>query len=163
MPKPRKTRVVRFDPEATYFKPQNVPLAVLEEVVLTLVEFEAIRLADLKEFDQTKAAKKMKISQATFNRTLTSAHKKIAEALTYGKAIKMEGGEYVMPLRLSRGLGLGHGFGFGRGRMGGPYAAGPGGTCVCSNQDCQQEVPHQIGVPCVQQKCPKCGSPMVRK
>lgn len=60
-------------------------------------------------------------------------------------------------------LGLGRRLGLGRGRMGGPLAAGPGGTCVCSNQDCKHEIPHQIGAPCVQQKCPKCNSPMIRK
>lgn len=48
----------------------------------------------------------------------------------------------------------------GRGRMGGPYAAGPGGACVCPN--CQHKLPHQAGVPCSQVKCPKCGTLMVR-
>lgn len=62
---------------------------------------------------------------------------------------------------LGRGLGLGRGGG--RGRMGGPIAAGPGGICVCTNQECKHEMPHQVGVPCMQQKCPKCGSAMVRK
>jgi len=66
-------------------------------------------------------------------------------------------------IRRSLGRGLGLGRGGGRGRMGGPLAAGLGGTCVCSNQDCKNEVPHQVGVPCAQQKCPKCESPMVRK
>ena len=159
MPKPRKKRVVRFDPKVIYFKPRGIPLSELEEVVLVVEEVEALRLADFEDIDQTKAAKKMKISQSTFNRVLTSARKKTSEALVLGKAIKVEGGDYVMP----RGFGRGLGRGMGRGRMGGPLAAGPGGTCVCSNQDCKQEAPHQVGVPCMQQKCPKCGSSMVRK
>ena len=159
MPKPRKKRVVRFDPKATYFKPRGVPLSELEEVVLVIEELEALRLADLEDLDQTKAAKKMKISQSTFNRILASARKKTSEALVFGKAIKVEGGDYVMP----RGFGRGLGRGMGRGRMGGPLAAGPGGVCVCTNQDCKNEIPHQTGVPCAQQKCPKCESPMTRK
>lgn len=61
--------------------------------------------------------------------------------------------------RLGRGMGRGGG----RGRMGGPYAAGPLGTCVCTNPECKKTVPHQAGVPCYQMKCPKCGSPMVRR
>jgi len=165
MAKPKKKRVIRFDPEATYFKPRGVPLSILEEVVLALEELEAIRLTDFEDFNQTKAAEKMKISQPTFNRILTSAHKKIGEALVLGKAIKIEGGDYIMPagIGFGRGMGRGAGLGGGRRRMGGPYAAGPGGTCVCTNQDCKREVPHRAGVPCFQQKCPKCGSPMVRR
>ncbi len=103
MAKPKKKRVIRFDPEATYFKPRGVPLSILEEVVLALEELEAIRLTDFEDFNQTKAAEKMKISQPTFNRILTLAHKKIGEALVLGKAIKIEGGDYVMPA----GIGFG--------------------------------------------------------
>jgi predicted DNA-binding protein (UPF0251 family) len=165
MAKPKKKRVVRFGPEVTYFKPRGIPLSELEEVVLAVEELEALRLADLEDLDQIKAAKKMKISQSTFNRVLTAANKKVAEALVLGKAIKVEGGDYIMPAGRGRGIGLGAGRGLGRGggrgRMGGPYAAGPGGTCVCSK--CGHEATHQVGVPCMQQKCPKCGSPMVRK
>jgi len=53
--------------------------------------------------------------------------------------------------------------GGGRGRMGGPYAAGPAGVCVCSNPACKNEIPHRIGAPCMETKCPKCGSLMVKK
>lgn len=95
MTRPKKPRWVRFDPEVTYFKPRGVPLSELDEVVLSVEEVEALRLADLKDLDQTDAAKKMKISQATFNRILTSARQKIAEALINGEAIKIEGGTYI--------------------------------------------------------------------
>ena len=62
-----------------------------------------------------------------------------------------------------RGFGQGNGGGGGRGRMGGPQQAGPGGVCVCTNPDCKHETSHQLGTPCYQLKCPKCGSPMVRQ
>lgn len=48
----------------------------------------------------------------------------------------------------------------GRGGMGGPNAAGPGGKCVCPN--CGKKVSHQTGIPCYNQKCPKCGTKMIR-
>lgn len=65
--------------------------------------------------------------------------------------------------RFRRGAGLGGGRGRGQGRMGGPFALGSGGTCVCTNPNCKNEAPHQTGVPCYQIKCSKCGSPMIRK
>jgi len=158
MPKKRKPRRVSFIPEVTYFKPQSVPLSMLKEVSLTIDELETIRLTDLEGLEQIVAAKKMKISQSTLQRVLKEAHKKIAEALVRGKAIRVEGGEVIMP-RFGRGAGRGRG----RTRMGGPYAAGPSGTCVCTNPKCKKTVPHQAGVPCYQVKCPKCGSPMIRR
>jgi hypothetical protein len=48
----------------------------------------------------------------------------------------------------------------GRGRGGGPYAAGPGGDCICPN--CGYRKTHQVGVPCMNEACPKCGTRMTR-
>ncbi len=39
--------------------------------------------------------------------------------------------------------------------------AGPDGFCVCSA--CGYRKPHERGVPCAQEKCPKCGAPMFRE
>lgn len=89
MSRPIKKRKIDFDPNVTYFKPRAVPLSTLEEVDLGVDELEAIRLCDLKNLDQVEAAQKMKISQSTLGRILCSARKKIAQALIYGKAIKI--------------------------------------------------------------------------
>ncbi len=89
MTRPKKPRLVRFDPKVVYFKPRGVPLSQLKEVDLAVEELEALRLADLKGLDQTAAAKKMKISQSTFNRILTVAHRKVAQGLVKGEAIKI--------------------------------------------------------------------------
>jgi predicted DNA-binding protein (UPF0251 family) len=66
MVRPIKPRRVQFDPKAAYFKPRAISLSVLDEVELSLDEIEALMLCDLEGLDQVEAAKRMKISQATF-------------------------------------------------------------------------------------------------
>jgi predicted DNA-binding protein (UPF0251 family) len=99
MPRPRRCRRVWFEPDVTYFKPAGVRMIDLEESVLTVDEFEAVRLKDLEGLDETVAAKKMNISQPTFNRLVSSARKKIADAIVHGKAIKIFGGPYKLSKR----------------------------------------------------------------
>ncbi len=89
MPRPRLYRKIRFNPNITYVKPQGVPMRFLDMVELTTEEVEAIRLKNKDDLDQTEAAKMMKTSRSTFQRILTSAYKKITEALIEGKAIKI--------------------------------------------------------------------------
>jgi len=96
MTRPRRLRNVAAIPNTTYFKPVGVRMFELEEVVITVDEFEAVRLKDYKDLAQSDAAKKMNISQPTFNRLLSSARKKITDGLIEGKAIKIEGGNYIL-------------------------------------------------------------------
>ncbi|MBD3354585.1 DUF134 domain-containing protein [Candidatus Woesearchaeota archaeon] len=159
MPRPRRQRRIRFQPGTTHFKPAGIRLSAMNEVVLTMGEFEAVRLKDFEDIDQTKAAKKMNISQPTFARLIDTARKKIADAIVNGKAIRIQGGNYQMVKQPGRGAGRGQG-GQGRGRMGGGFAAGPSGVCRCPK--CGKEVPHQRGQPCYDMKCPKCGTQMTR-
>lgn len=56
---------------------------------ITASEAEALRLKNLKNLDQTEAAAKMNISQSSFQRILSSAYKKVSEALILGKEIKI--------------------------------------------------------------------------
>ncbi len=96
MPRPRRWRWVMAQPSSTYFKPRGVPLAVLEEIVLTVDEHEAIRLADLEGLQQEEAADRMNVSRATFGRIVALARRKVADALINAKAIKIEGGDFLM-------------------------------------------------------------------
>lgn len=96
MVRPRLCRRVRFNPNVTYFKPRGIPLVDLEEIILNVEEFEAVRLKDLEGLEQEECAKKMNISQPTFHRLILSARKKIADAIINGKAIKIEGGNYKL-------------------------------------------------------------------
>ena len=138
MPRPKRLRLVGFEPGVTYFKPRGIPLSLLEEVDLTVDELEAVRLADFKMFEQHKASRRMKISQSTFQRILTSAHKKISEALILGKAIKIEGGDYQMAKNLMRQF-------------------------KCEECNHIWEVPFGTGERGIDMKCPKCGSKIIHR
>jgi predicted DNA-binding protein (UPF0251 family) len=89
MSRPRKSRLCRCKPCSCYFKPQGIPLRVLEEVELLADELESLKLSEVDDLEQTEAARKMGISQPTFARILGSAHKKVASAIIGGKAIKI--------------------------------------------------------------------------
>ncbi len=95
MVKPRKKRNVLYPPKALYFKPQGRHPATLPDVILTVDEYEAVRLADYKKLKQEEAAEKMNISRPTFTRLIESARSKIAKAIVNGRAIRIEGGDFV--------------------------------------------------------------------
>lgn len=90
MVRPCIKRRVFGKPSSCYFKPAGIRMTELEEVILTLPEFESIRLVDLEETPQEKAGAQMQISQPTLSRLLKSARKKISDAIIRGKAIKIE-------------------------------------------------------------------------
>ena len=102
MPRPIKGRRVGFVPEVTYFKPTGIPIGALEAVALSVEELEAIRLKDQEGLQQEDCAQQMGISRPTFHRVLGSARSKVADALTNGKAIRIEGGEFEIDRRRFR-------------------------------------------------------------
>ena len=94
MVRPKLCRRIFSEPNVTYFKPRGIPLSDLEKSILTIDEFEAIRLKDLEGLEQAECAKRMNISQPTFHRLILSARKNIADGIVNGKAIKIEGGNF---------------------------------------------------------------------
>ncbi|MCK4577607.1 MAG: DUF134 domain-containing protein [Candidatus Marinimicrobia bacterium] len=139
--RPQHCRWIEQVPEVTRFKPAGVSAKVFDQVRLTVDELEAIRLADLEGLYQEQAAGRMNVSRQTFGRIINSAHKKAAEALVMGKSILIEGGK-IMPRE-------------------DPEKLGPGGFCLCPK--CKEKKPHRRGTPCQEEKCPKCGSKMLRE
>ena len=89
MARPKKHRRITCNPNSFYFKPAGIPLTQLEEVILEGDELEALRLGDLLNLSQEEAAARMKISRATFGRTVNKARAKIADCILNGKAIKI--------------------------------------------------------------------------
>ena len=99
MPRPFCCRLIAGRPVAPIFKPTGFPVIELEEVVMSLDEFEAMRLADLDRLYQEQAAEQMNVSRSTFSRIIESAHRKIADAIVHGKALRIEGGPVQMTER----------------------------------------------------------------
>ena len=96
--RPIKYRIVKQDPRISQFSPRG-KAGRPDEVVLSMDEYETIRLADFLGMSQKEAAGSMRISQQTFSRILDKARKAVAEAIVGGKTIKIQGGYYVISSR----------------------------------------------------------------
>lgn len=96
MARPKHCRRIEALPNCTLFKPAGIPSRSLTEIVLTVDEFEALRLADHQGLYQEQAAGEMKVSRQTFGRIVESARKKVARALVEGCILKIEGGKIEM-------------------------------------------------------------------
>lgn len=96
MPRRKCFRNISGPPRCGLFKPAGMPGRDLEEVVLELDEFEALRLADAEGLYQDQAAEQMNVSRQTFGRIVESARGKVARALVNGMALRIQGGRIHM-------------------------------------------------------------------
>lgn len=93
MPRPRKCRKVCRLPGVSEFHPTG---GAEKWVVLTVDEYETIRLIDKESFSQQACAGYMQVSRTTVQSIYDSARKKLAEAIVGGAGIRIEGGEYIL-------------------------------------------------------------------
>lgn len=128
MPRPCCCRRIAGRPPWGLFKPAGASCRGLGELVLTLDELEALRLADMEGLYQEQAAERMNVSRQTFARIVESARKKVAQALVEGKALRIQGGT-VEVVTMKKFL--------------------------CYDCKKEWEVPYGSGRP---QVCPQCGS-----
>lgn len=92
MARPQSDRIVHEPPLFSNFKPMGVRGQDLGQILLTLDEFEAFRLADQVGMSHAAAAEEMEISRSTFTRLIEKARKKIADFIIQGKMLTIEGG-----------------------------------------------------------------------
>ena len=95
MARPRRFRRILEEPQTRCFKPEKENSDSLEPILITIDEFESLRLRDYHNIQQKRSAEIMDISQPTFHRTLTSARKKISKALIEGKPIIIVGEDHI--------------------------------------------------------------------
>jgi len=88
----KKLRMVSHMPPVGVFKPAGIPVRRLVWSTLSLDEYEAMRLADLEGLTQEQVARRLGVSRPTVSRILAEARRKVAGALTYGRALVIRGG-----------------------------------------------------------------------
>lgn len=96
--RPKKYRIIRTDPKIKHFSPRGAP-GRPDEIILSMDQFEALRLSDSVGLNQKEAAKSMHISQQTFSRILKRGRRALTEGLICGASIKIQGGYYVISSR----------------------------------------------------------------
>lgn len=93
MPRPTKCRRVCRFPQTLLFSPLDVT-EKQEPIILTVDEYEAIRLVDKEGLGQEQCAAFMQVARTTVQRIYESARKKIADCIVEGRPLKIEGGEF---------------------------------------------------------------------
>ena len=91
MPRPKRCRKVCSMPRVSEFAPIGEDA---DFVVLTVDEYESIRLIDRQGFSQEECAAYMQVARTTAQQIYNSARKKLAAALVDGKGLRIAGGDY---------------------------------------------------------------------
>lgn len=92
MGRPTRCRRVCVEPESSGFLPRASGGS--EEVVLTVDEYEVLRLVDFEKRSHQQCAEQMGISRTTVTEICESARFKLADSLVNSKALVISGGHY---------------------------------------------------------------------
>ena len=92
MPRPQRQRYVCREPDYIFFRPDGIPPP--QDIILSVDEFEVIRLVDLEGKTHEETARQMKISRTTVTEIYESARYKISDSLVNGKKLMILGGNY---------------------------------------------------------------------
>lgn len=93
MARPRKCRTVCMEPEYSRFIPDGISCSE-GDVILSVDEYETIRLMDCERMTHEEAAKQMDVSRTTVTEIYESARRKIAESIVGGRTLVISGGNY---------------------------------------------------------------------
>ena len=92
MPRPPRCRRICGAPQVDTFCPNGCKDT--EPILLTLDEYEVIRLVDLEQQTHEQCAAQMDISRSTVQEIYEVARRKIAACLVHGKSLHITGGNY---------------------------------------------------------------------
>lgn len=99
MARPRKRRHVCLLPETKTFGPVDLVVSIdenykAEKVIMSVEEYESIRLIDLERLTQEESALSMGVARSTIQRMYDEARQKLADSLINGRTIIIAGGDY---------------------------------------------------------------------
>ncbi len=107
MARPQKKRFICCLPQHACFLPQGANTA--PEVLLTIDEYETLRLIDLEGSTQEECARQMQVGRTTIQGIYNDARRKVADALVNGKCLRITGGDYQLCDSYERTCGHGCG------------------------------------------------------
>ncbi len=90
MPRPKRCRFIDRLPVYRSFSPDDIDAS--ESVLMTVDEFETLRLLDNEGLTQKQCAARMNVSRTTVTAIYDSARKKIGDVLVNGKRLLITGG-----------------------------------------------------------------------
>lgn len=92
MPRPQRCRRVCSEPQYSCFEPEGVSNP--ESVVLSVDEYEVIRLVDFEKLSHEQCAAIMDISRTTVTEIYERARYKLSDCIVNGKQLVIAGGNY---------------------------------------------------------------------
>ena len=95
MPRPRKCRKVCHFPENLLFLPE-MSGEEKTAIVLTVDEYETVRLIDREGLSQEDCAAFMGVARTTVQQIYACARKKLADMLVQGRPLQIQGGDYAL-------------------------------------------------------------------
>ena len=95
MPRPKKCRRICDYPQTPSFIPAEMP-EPMDAVILTLEEYETIRLIDKEGLSQEQCGDFMQVARTTVQQIYSSARKKLADVIVDGLPLRIEGGDYQL-------------------------------------------------------------------
>lgn len=177
MARPKRIRRVTNPPQFRGFKPMGLS-SNGHPVIMNYEEYESIRLNDFELLGQAEAAEIMGVSRPTYSRIYESARRKVAQAFVNGQPIIFEGGKVYFDSDWYKCNDCGCYFNHIEKEKELTVCA------LCSSSDistlkknreeeqiedislcmqCGKEKKHIHGTPCIDEICPDCNIPMIRK
>lgn len=103
MSRPKKCRHVCALPEEVEFGPRRGKVKGQAQIVMTVDEYEAIRLIDFEGMNQIQCAEHMQVARTTGQKIYNQGKHKLADALVNGKNLRIQGGDFELCNRDKQG------------------------------------------------------------
>ncbi|MBR6812362.1 MAG: DUF134 domain-containing protein [Oscillospiraceae bacterium] len=96
MPRPCKKRRICAMPHTRHFGPKDTSRLQGGTVIMSMDEYECVRLIDLEGMTQEQCALQMQVARTTVQAIYTSARRKLAQCLVNEKELRIQGGDVFL-------------------------------------------------------------------